>query len=133
MTIPDTRRRVLDVALECFLADGYEQTTIARIRQLSGTSNGALFHHFPSKEAIADALYVEAIASFQAGLWDLVSRKPGSLREAVRGAIAHQLTWTEHNAGLARFVYARGHLDGNSPEGAELAALNSGLAAAFRE
>ena len=68
MTITDTRRRVLDVALECFLADGYEQTTIARIRKLSGTSNGALFHHFASKEAIADALYVEAIASFQAGL-----------------------------------------------------------------
>jgi len=133
MTITGTRRRVLDVALECFLADGYEQTTIARIRKLSGTSNGALFHHFPSKEAIADALYVEAIASFQAGLWDLVGRKPGSLREAVRGAIAHQLTWTEQNAGLARFVYARGHLDWNSPEGAELAALNSGLAAAFRE
>jgi AcrR family transcriptional regulator len=133
MTHTDTRRRVLDVALECFLADGYEQTTIARIRKLSGTSNGALFHHFPSKEAIADALYVEAIASFQAGLWDLLSREPASLRDAVRGTIAHQLTWTEQHTGLARFVYARGHLDWNSPQGAELAALNSGLAAAFRE
>jgi AcrR family transcriptional regulator len=133
MTLTDTRRRVLDVALECFLADGYEQTTIARIRKLSGTSNGALFHHFPSKEAIADALYVEAIASFQAGLWDLLGRRPSSLREAVRGAVAHQLTWIEQNAGLARFVYARGHLDWNSPQGAELAALNSGLAAAFKE
>jgi AcrR family transcriptional regulator len=133
MTLTDTRRRVLDVALECFLADGYEQTTIARIRKLSGTSNGALFHHFASKEAIADALYVEAIASFQAGLWELLSRKPASLHDAVHGAIAHQLTWTEQNAALARFVYARGHLDWNSPQGAELAALNSGLAAAFKE
>ncbi len=119
MTLTDTRRRVLDVALECFLADGYEQTTIARIRKLSGTSNGALFHHFPSKEAIADALYVEAIASFQAGLWDLLSREPASLRDAVRGTIAHQLTWTEQHADLARFIYARGHLDWNSPQGAE--------------
>jgi AcrR family transcriptional regulator len=133
MTLTDTRRRVLDVALECFLADGYEQTTIARIRKLSGTSNGALFHHFASKEAIADALYVEAIASFQAGLWDLLSRKPASLREAVRGAIGHQLTWTEQNPDLARFIYARGHLDWNSPAGAELAALNRDLAAAFKE
>lgn len=122
MTQTDTRRRVLDVAPECFLADGYEQTTIARIRARSGTSNGALFHHFPSKEAIAGALYVEAIASFQAGLWDLVSRRPRSLREAVRGAISHQLTWTEQNADLARFVYTRGHLDWNSAAGAELAA-----------
>ncbi len=123
----------MDVALACFLADGYEQTTIAQIRRRSGTSNGALFHHFPTKEAIADALYVDAIASFQEGLWDLVSRKPRSLRAAVHGAIDHQLSWTEQNADLARFVYARGHLDWSSPAGAELAALNRDLAAAFRE
>lgn len=129
MTQNDTRQRILDVALASFLADGYEQTTIAQIRKRSGTSNGALFHHFPSKEAIADALYVAAIASFQRGLWDLVSRKPRSLRAAVHGAIAHQLTWTEQNADLARFVYARGHLDWSTPAGAELAALNRDLAA----
>ena len=133
MTQNDTRRRIMDVALACFLADGYEQTTIAEIRRRSGVSNGALFHHFPAKEAIADALYVEAIASFQAGLWELVSRSPGSLRDAVRGAIAHQLTWTEQNPDLARFVYARGHLDWNTAAGAELAARNRDLAAAFRE
>jgi len=52
MTHNDTRRRVLDVALACFLADGYEQTTIAEIRKRSGVSNGALFHHFPTKEAM---------------------------------------------------------------------------------
>jgi AcrR family transcriptional regulator len=132
MTQTDTRRRILDVALTCFLADGYEQTTIARIRKRSGTSNGALFHHFPSKEAIADALYVEAIASFQAGLWDLLRRRPRSLRAAVRGAIAHQLSWTEQNADLARFVYQRGHLDWDTPAGAQLAALNKDLAGAFR-
>ena len=133
MTQNDTRQRILDVALACFLADGYEQTTIAQIRKRSGTSNGALFHHFPAKEAIAGAPYVDAIASFQAGLWELVSRSPGSLRDAVRGAIGHQLTWTEQNPDLARFVYARGHLDWNTSAGAQLAALNRDLAAAFRE
>jgi len=56
MTKNDTRRRITDVALECFLADGYVQATIARIRQRSGPSNGAVFHHLPSKEAIAHPL-----------------------------------------------------------------------------
>ena len=70
---------------------------------------------------------------FSAGLWELVSRSPGSLRDAVRGAIAHQLTWTEQNPDLARFVYARGHLDWNTSAGVQLAALNRDLAAAFRE
>jgi len=133
MTQTDTRRRILDVALASFLADGYEQTTIAAIRKRSGTSNGALFHHFPSKEAIAAALHVEALASFQQGLWDLVSRKPESLRAAVRAVLDHQLTWTERNADLARFIYARGHLDWDTTAGAELAARNRDLAAAFRQ
>src|SRR3954453_14041383 len=96
----DTRQRILDAALVCFLEEGYEQTTIARIREFSGASNGALFHHFASKEAIADALFVSAIASFQEGLWDLVRRKPGSVGSAVRGAVAHQLRWTEEHADL---------------------------------
>jgi AcrR family transcriptional regulator len=128
-----TRRRILDAALACFLEDGYEQATIARIRQRSGTSNGALFHHFASKEAVADALYVEAIVSFQRGLWDLLRRKPRSLRTAVRGTIAHQLRWTEQHADLARFVYLRGHLGWDSPGGAEVETLNRELAAAFRQ
>jgi len=133
MAPTETRRRILDVALACFLEDGYEQTTIARIRERSGTSNGALFHYFPSKEAIAEALYVVAIASFQEGLWDLVRRRPRSLRAAVHDAVAHQLRWTEQHADLARFVYQRGHLDWDTPGGAQVAALNRDLAAAFRQ
>ena len=78
-----TRQRILDAALACFVEDGYEQATIARIRERGGISNGALFHHFPSKESIADALYVEAMASFQSGLWEMLRRRPRSLRARV--------------------------------------------------
>jgi AcrR family transcriptional regulator len=133
MAAADTRRRVLDAALTSFLEDGYEQTTVARIRELSQVSNGALFHHFSSKEAIADTLYVEAMASAQEGLWELVRSRPRSLRAAVRGTIAHQLGWVEQHADLARFVYMRGHLDWSSPASAEVAALNRDLGTAFRE
>jgi AcrR family transcriptional regulator len=133
MTSTDTRRRILDAALACFIEDGYEQATIARIRQRSGTSNGALFHHFASKEAIADALYLEAMASFQHGLWELLRRKLRSPRALVRETIAHQLRWIEQHPDLARFVYHRGNLGWDSPAGAELLALNRDLAAAYRE
>jgi AcrR family transcriptional regulator len=133
MAPTDTRQRILDAALACFTEDGYEQTTIARIRQRSGTSNGALFHHFATKEAIADALYVAAIASFQQGLWELLARQPDSLRAAVRTAIGHQLRWTQEHPDLARFVYLRGHPSSGSAGGAELNQLNRELAAAFRQ
>ena len=124
---------MLDAALAGFLEDGYAQTTIADIRSRSEVSNGALFHHFPSKEAIADALFVEAIGSFHEGLWELVARKPRSLRSAVRGVIAHQLGWIEQHPDLARFVYMRGHLDWESEGGSEVQELNRRIAAAIRE
>jgi AcrR family transcriptional regulator len=133
MASVETRRRILDAALKHFLEHGYEQTTIARIRDDSGVSNGALFHHFPSKEAIADALYVEGIASFQKGLWALIRSRPRSVRAAVRGTIGHQLAWVEQHAELARFVYMRGHLDWDSPANVELTTLNRDLGAAFGE
>jgi AcrR family transcriptional regulator len=128
-----TRRRILDSALVCFLDEGYEHATIARIRERSEVSNGALFHHFSSKEGIADAIYVEAISSFQEGLWQLVRSQPQSPRAALRRAIGHQLRWVQEHPELARFVYLRGHLEWDSPGASELLALNRELAAAFKE
>jgi len=129
----DTRSRILDAALSCFIESGYEQTTIARIRDRSGASNGALFHHFASKQAIADALYVDAMASFQQGLWAVLRRRPRTARAAIRGSISHQLHWIEENPDRARFLYMRGHLDWDSPAGAQLVELNRNLAQAYRD
>ena len=128
----DTRTRILDAALACFLEAGYEQTTIARIRARSGVSNGTLFHRFPTKEAIADALYVESIADFQEGLWRVLERRPRSLRAAVRGTIAHQIDWIEANVERARFVYTRGTLEGESPSSPALEEMNRKLASAYQ-
>ena len=128
-----TRQRILDAALTRFLESGYEQTTVALIRERSGVSNGALFHHFHTKEAIADALHVEAIACFQEGLWELLARRPRSLRAAVRGTISHQLRWIEANEDRARFLYIRGHLEWDSPAGRELDEPKRNLAAAYRD
>jgi AcrR family transcriptional regulator len=133
MATSDTRERILRAALDSFLANGYEQTTVAAIREGSGVSNGALFHHFASKEAVAEALYVKGIASFQDGLWKLLDERPGSLRSAVLGTIGHQLRWVRENVDLARFVYMRGHLDWSTPGAAEVAALNDAIGAAFAE
>ncbi|HLI33297.1 MAG TPA: TetR/AcrR family transcriptional regulator [Solirubrobacteraceae bacterium] len=127
------RARILKCALTCFLEAGYEHTTVARICERAEVSNGTLFHYFQTKEAIADALYLEAIADFQHGLWRLLAERPRSLRRAVRGVIAHQIEWIEANVERARFVYTRGTLDGDSPGGVQLAEMNRRLAASFQE
>lgn len=129
----DIRDRVLEAALECFDDVGYDRTSIARIRERSGVSNGALFHHFPNKEAIADALYLEAMRSVQRDYWSALQQAPGTLRQGVADIIRNMLAWVENNPRWARYLYARGHLDWSSVAGAELHALNSDLGDAYRE
>ncbi|MGW3545811.1 TetR/AcrR family transcriptional regulator [Nocardia niigatensis] len=127
------RDRVLQAALDCFTEDGYERTTIARIRERSGVSNGALFHHFPTKEAIAGALYVESISSVQDGYRRVLAQRPTVLADAVAGVIRHQLSWVETNPTRARFLYSQGRLNWTTEAGGQLQAMNADIGAAYRE
>ncbi|QPP10265.1 TetR/AcrR family transcriptional regulator [Streptomyces bathyalis] len=129
----ETREQILNAALECFTEDGYEATTITRIRERGGVSNGALFHHFPTKDAIAGALYVDAMQSVQDRYWRVLAERPATLAEAVSGVIHQQLSWIEANTRRARFLYAQGHLDWSTHAGEELQALNRDLASAYRD
>ncbi|HEM4136791.1 TPA: TetR/AcrR family transcriptional regulator [Streptococcus suis] len=55
---PDENRQlILDVARTLFLEKGYDQTSLTDIiSQLGGLTKGVVYHHFPSKGAILDAL-----------------------------------------------------------------------------
>jgi AcrR family transcriptional regulator len=128
----DTRHEILRVALESFAEHGYERTTIAALRDRSGVSNGALFHHFPTKEAIAAALYVEAMEDVQDGYRRLLDLPVADLAGAVAGIITHQLTWVSEHCDQARLLYSLDHLDPSSAAAGELGALNRDLAAAWR-
>lgn len=47
---------VLDRALELFLERGYENVSLNDLLAVAGTSKGAFYHYFPSKEALVAAL-----------------------------------------------------------------------------
>jgi TetR/AcrR family transcriptional regulator, cholesterol catabolism regulator len=53
----DVRRgEVLDQALALFLERGYENVSLNDLLAIAGTSKGAFYHYFPSKEALVTAL-----------------------------------------------------------------------------
>ena len=60
----ETRSRILQAAEECFAQYGYDATGVAEICQRAGLSKGALYHHFPSKQAI----FLELLDRWLAGL-----------------------------------------------------------------
>lgn len=127
----DTRSRILDAALACFLEHGYEGTTVARIREASGVSNGALFHHFPTKDAIAGALYASALIDFQAEHWRILASPPATLREGIQAIVTHHLDWVQSHPDPARFLYEAGRPSGDCEPMREVRRCNADLAAAY--
>lgn len=51
-----TYRRIVQAAVKLFARQGYHKTTIADLAQAIGLTSGAIFHHFPTKEAILEAV-----------------------------------------------------------------------------
>lgn len=51
-----TRDRILDAALGLVVEKGFRATTVDAVITASGSSKGAFFHHFSSKQALAEAL-----------------------------------------------------------------------------
>ena len=52
----DTRRRILDTALDSFTRYGYRRTDVADIAEAAGLSRQGLYKHFASKEALFRAV-----------------------------------------------------------------------------
>lgn len=50
------REALIQIALELFLENGYENTTITQIMKAAELSKGGMYHYFSSKEEILDAV-----------------------------------------------------------------------------
>ncbi len=50
------RNSILDAAIEAFRDEGYENASMDRIAELAGASKRTVYNHFPSKEALFQAV-----------------------------------------------------------------------------
>jgi len=51
-----TREHLVEVATGLFATQGYDSTSIEAVMRASGVSKGALYHHFPGKDALFEAV-----------------------------------------------------------------------------
>lgn len=58
-----TRSRILEAATRLVIDNGFRATTVEAVLEAAGTSKGAFFHHFASKQALAEALVEEYVAA----------------------------------------------------------------------
>jgi AcrR family transcriptional regulator len=103
MTRPATRDKILQAALDVFAEKGYHRALVDDIVRASDTSKGAVYHHFPNKEALFLALVeefsgrlAEAVAAGIAGAHGAVGK--------VQAALTAGLETFAHHRGLARIL-----------------------------
>lgn len=52
----DTKKKILDKALELFAAQGYDSVSVGEIAQAVGIKAPSLYNHYPSKQSIFNAI-----------------------------------------------------------------------------
>lgn len=77
---PSTRDRLLHAAMEVFASKGYHGAVVDDIVEASGTSKGAFYHYFTSKQ--------DVFLTLMRDLADLVERAVEEAIGAERGALA---------------------------------------------
>ena len=62
----DTKQKILDKALELFSARGYDSVSVDQIAKAVGIKAPSLYNHFPSKQAIFNAIVKSTAARYEA-------------------------------------------------------------------
>lgn len=86
ITASDRRTRILEGARTAFLQFGFARASMADIAKGAGVSRTALYHYFPSKEDVLQAL-VEALHSGTHALAIEALEKSDSLESALQGLL----------------------------------------------
>lgn len=87
-----TKNRIINAAAKLFYDNGYDETTMQDIMQLSGLSKGAIYHYFKSKQEILDYLSnceKELVSKY---LKELVDNKELTAKEKIEKAITYLST-----------------------------------------
>ncbi len=100
------RATVLAAALECFSRDGIDGTTIGDIQKAANCSVGSLYHHFGSKDGIAEELFIEGISRFNRGMVRRLRRCRGA-EESVKAVVRFYCDWSTRNRSLASYLHSR--------------------------
>jgi AcrR family transcriptional regulator len=100
MSATGARNRLIEAALDEIRERGWATTSLERVRERAGVSNGSLFHHFPTRTELEAAVLGRVLADHHATMLDILARSR-SARSGVRNVVRARLEWIAGNAGLA--------------------------------
>jgi AcrR family transcriptional regulator len=102
------KEKVERAALALFAASGVAGASIADIATAAGVSQGALYRHYPSKEALAAGLFEAGYRRTTAGLAALRASRTG-FAERTLAMVAHFCALYDRDPALFRFMLMAQH------------------------
>lgn len=102
------REKVEQAAVALFAANGVGGASIADIASAAGVSQGALYRHYPSKEALAAALFEAAYRRTTSGLVSIRAGKAG-FAARIQAMVAHFCALYDRDPALFRFMLMAQH------------------------
>lgn len=105
-----TRKRILRAALDVFSRQGYHETRMDDVARRSGTSKGALYLYFKSKEALLEALLERAARLLFRKLDEALNTPAPSRQERFSRALYSGLLTIQKHRRLARLIMKTVHL-----------------------
>src|SRR5258705_10518513 len=96
MTTRATRDKILQAALEVFAQKGYHRALVDDIVRVSRTSKGAVYHHFPNKEALFLALVDEFAGRLAGSVAAAIGGAEGALGKVEAALAAGRETFARH-------------------------------------
>lgn len=98
-------RRLLDAVTALLVEEGFEGVSVRKVAARAGVSIGAVQHHFPTKDAMLNAVMEEASEEFQRRL---ATRIPAdaTAEQALR-AVVHELLVLDPDGRVATVVWTQ--------------------------
>jgi AcrR family transcriptional regulator len=119
----DTRARILDAALACFVQQGVAATTVEDIRTAAGVSIGSLYHHVGDRHRLAAAVHAWLLEDYQQGFLRVVEAE-GDAAAGIAAAVCYHLDWCLERPDAATYLLTEHVPAADQPGGQPIADAN---------
>jgi AcrR family transcriptional regulator len=123
------RERLLAVATDAF-AGSSSQVSLEAVAREAGVGIGTLYRHFPTREALVEAVYLSQLDRLVASGTELLAAAPPD--RALRAWMDRFVDWVEGKQGMKetlRAMFAGGSLDRSEMQARMIATIDAFLAA----
>ncbi|OZI77291.1 TetR/AcrR family transcriptional regulator [Bordetella genomosp. 12] len=130
-TLTAARERILEAAAALFAQSGYEGSSIADLATAIGVSKAAIYHYYPTKQDIYDAIIVEVLGGLLAAVTQACAAQQAADARLRAFMLAHADYFEAHHDQFVTMLI--GYSGMALPEQADAARLRDSYEALLRE